>query len=196
LWRPGISAPVWQDFAPAGGLNTKPRLLWVDEGIAPPWMPTFINETADIAAWIVVAKQDRVYAGGVARLPPPEDEQGWARELAALAPHILVRPAGETADPDQYIAMLAAAAGCRIMVDDRLDVPAALEATRLSNDQAAWGVAVRAALEDFAGTMQAGAKSRAACLALPSVEAAPPGWIGKPQARSVLARPASQAAAE
>jgi hypothetical protein len=183
LWRPALSVPVWQDFTPAGGLNTKPRLLWVDEGIAPSWLPDFINQTANIAAWIVVEKQDRAYAGPVAWLRPPEDEQGWARELAALAPHMLLRPAGERADADHYVTLLAAAAGCRLLVDDRLDVPASLGAMRLPNDNVAWNAALRSALDNFAATLEVGAASRAACLALPSVEAAPPGWIGKPATR-------------
>ena len=39
LWRPALSRPVWQDVKKAAGLNTTPRVLWVDEGIAPAWVP-------------------------------------------------------------------------------------------------------------------------------------------------------------
>jgi len=190
LWRPALSAPVWADFTPATGLNTRPRLLWVDEGIAPAWLPGLINATLGVAAWIVVECAHQSLSGEVARLPMPADEQGWARELAALAPHILVRPAGADASPDQYVALLAAAASCHLLVDDRLDVPNSLAPVRLKNDEAAWLAAVQAAVTGFAATLEAGAAARAACLALPSVEAAPPGWVGR------SARPQARAAAE
>jgi GT2 family glycosyltransferase len=189
LWRPALSRPVWADFKPAAGLNTKPRLLWIDEGIAPAWLPELINATSSIAAWIVVERAEQSYDGAVARLRRPEDEQGWARELAALAPHLLVRPAGEAA-ADHYVALLAAAAGCHALADARLDLPEALGARRLPNQADAWREAVRDAVRDFAATMEAGQRARAACLALPAVEDAPPPWAG------LALAPAARTAAE
>jgi hypothetical protein len=178
LWRPALSTPVWADFKPATGLNTKPRLLWFDEGIAPDWLPELIDSTMDVAAWIVVERAGNAYGGEVARLKTPEDEQGFARDFAALAPHVLVRPAGAQAAADHYPALLAAAAGCALLMDDRLDVPAALGARRLPGDLAIWQGAVRDALGDFAATLAAGAAARAACLALPGVEDSVPAWAG------------------
>jgi hypothetical protein len=178
LWRPALSTPVWADFKPATGLNTKPRLLWFDEGIAPDWLPELIDSTMDVAAWIVVERAGNTYGGEVARLKTPEDEQGFARDFAALAPHMLVRPAGAQAAADHYPALLAAAAGCALLVDDRLDMPAALGARRLPGDLAIWQGAVRDALGDFAATLAAGAAARAACLAMPGLEDAVPPWAG------------------
>jgi len=217
LWRPALSRPVWTDLTPASGLNTKPRILWIDEGAAPPWLPDLINETRAVAAWIVVERPGVTYAGDIARIRAPEDEQGWARELAALAPHILVRPTTRD-DLDCYKALLAAAAGCHLLIDSRLDLPPELEPVcsrlqrastatetvnqplierlecdevgavaitssdralgpvRLPNQPGPWRAALLHALADFAGTLEHGRRSRAACLALPSVEAAPPPW--------------------
>jgi hypothetical protein len=176
LWRPALSPSVWRDFTRAAGLNTKPRILWIDENIAPPWMPELINSTTDIAAWIVVERAGSAYAGDVARLTAPEEEQGFASNLAALAPHILVRPAGAQAAADHYAALLGAAAGCHLLVDDRLDMPASLGAKTLPDTLSAWQDAVRQAVTAFSATQAAGQAARAACLALPGVEAAPPGW--------------------
>ncbi len=185
LWRPALSPAVWQDFTPASGLNTKPRLLWIDEGMAPPWFPDLINTTTDIAAWIVVERAGSNYAGDVARLAAPEDEQGFARHFAALAPHVLVRPAGAQAVADHYAALLGAAAGCCLLVDERLDMPASLGAKTLPDALAAWQDAVRQAVTDFAATLAAGQAARAACLALPGVEAMPPDWAGLDRAGSM-----------
>jgi hypothetical protein len=190
LWRPALSRPVWADFMPAAGLNTKPRLLWVDEGIAPAWLPELINATSGIAAWIVVERAEQSYDGAVARLRRPEDEHAWARELAALAPHLLVRPAADAA-ADHTIALLAAASGCHTLADARLDLPESLGARRLPNDPEAWREAIREAVRDFGATMEAGKRSRAACLDLPSVEDAPPPWIAP-----ALLAPAARTAAE
>ncbi len=182
LWRPALSAPVWATLRPASGLNTKPRVLWIDEGLAPAWLPDLINETRSIAAWIVVERPGVHYSGDIARLRAPDDEQGWARELGALAPHILIRPADAVAEADHYPLLLAAAAGCHALVDDRLDAPPSLGATALPNQLDAWRGALTQAIADFAGTYDRGRRARLACLALPSVEAAPPPWAERPTA--------------
>jgi hypothetical protein len=176
LWRPALSGPVWAELHPASGLNTKPRVLWIDEGIEPSWLPDLINETRGAASWIVVERPGVTYSGEIARLRRPADEQGWARELGALAPHILVRPAGDAADADHYCLLIAAAAGCHALVDDRLDMPEALGAAKLPNRMPAWRDALGFAISDFAGTFERGRAARAAALALPTVEAAPPPW--------------------
>ncbi len=180
LCRPALSGPVWAEWRPAAGLNTKPRVLWIDEGIEPAWLPALINETQTIAAWIIMERAGVTYTGDVARLPAPADEQSWARELGALAPHILVRPADIRADADHYHVLLAAAAGCLPLVDQRLDTPPSLGAVALPNRKDAWGLALTAAIADFAGTLARGRLTRAAALALPAVEAAPPPWAESP----------------
>jgi len=180
LWRPALSAPVWATLHPASGLNTKPRVLWIDEGLAPAWLPDLINATRSIAAWIVVERPGVQYSGDIARLRAPDDEQGWARELGALAPHILIRPADAVAEADHYTLLLGAAAGCHALLDDRLDAPPTLGATALPNQLDAWRDALTQAIADFAGTYERGRRARLACLALPGVEAAPPPWAERP----------------
>jgi len=177
LWRPALSRPVWEDFAPAGGLNTNPRVLWVDEGIAPDWLSELIRETAGSLAWVVVERAEQIYAGDLARIKPPVDEQAFRRDLAALAPQILVRPAA-SGYADHYVALLAAAAGCHLLVDDRLDLPESLPAWRLANDPAVWRERLAAAASGVDESLALGAAARQAALALPSVEAAPPAWSG------------------
>ena len=176
LWRPALSAQIWPDFTANTALNTRPRLLWIDEGIAPDWIGDLINETLGTAAWIVVERPGASYAGGVARIAPLSEERGWAQALADIAPQILIRPAGESADADQYFTLMAAAAGCHLLADDRLDLPATLAAVRLTNRLAAWQRAVHHAIKDLPGTLAHGKRARAAALALPFVEAVPPPW--------------------
>jgi hypothetical protein len=176
LWRPAISQRVWEVLKPGTGLNTKPRVLWIDEGIAPVWLTDLINETLGIAAWIVVERPGATYSGAVARIPKQNDEYGWARELAAVGPQILVRPAGADASADHYKMLMAAAAGCHLLVDNRLDIPASLGAVRLPGKLSSWQRSLRNAVSDLTGTLKSGQRTRAATLALPSVESAPPPW--------------------
>ena len=105
LWRPALSSGIWQDFQGVNGLNTKPRVLWVDEGNAPGWFTDFVNATQDIAAWIVVERKGGTYSGAVARLSLPVNEVDWARALAELTPQILVRPADLDASADHTISL-------------------------------------------------------------------------------------------
>ncbi len=176
LWRPALSRAVWYESSLVTRLNTSPRILWIDEGFAPPWLPELINQTSASATWIVVEQAGANYSGATLRMTAPEDEQGWARELCGLAPQILVRPAHWKADADHYPALLAAAAGCACLVDDRLDVPDSLGARRLPNNFFAWQSALQAAIADLPVTLDRGAHARAAALALPSVEDLSPPW--------------------
>ena len=188
LWRPALSRPVWAEFAAVGGLNTNPRVLWIDEGIAPDWLAALIRETSDTLAWIVVERADQIYAGEMSRLKMPPYEQAWARELAALSPQILVRPAQE-GFADHYAALLAAAAGCHLLVDERLDLPETMPAWRLDNDPAIWRARLAAAAQAVAESLALGAAARLAALALPDVDAAPPAWAsaGKTVSRRAAA---------
>ena len=178
LWRPALSRPIWQDVKKGAGLNTNPRVLWIDEGIAPAWLPELINETASKITWIVVERAGGQYAGSITRLRTPGDEYGWARELSALAPHVLIRPVEAKVETDCYTAMLAAAAGSHLLVDQRLDIPESLGATRIPNSFAAWREALlNAVTEGLAGTLARGEMARAMALELPSVEEFPPPWF-------------------
>jgi hypothetical protein len=193
LWRPALSHRVWETLKTGTGLNTKPRILWIDEGIAPPWLADLINETLNIAAWIVVERPGATYSGTVARIPKQSDEYGWARELAAVAPQILVRPAGTDASADHYKMLMAAAAGCHLLVDNRLDIPSSLGAVRLPNKLPAWQRSLHNAISDLTGTLKHGKHTRAAALALPSVESAPPPWAGSmPETTEALVRSAAE----
>jgi hypothetical protein len=178
LWRPALSRPVWTELSIGGGINSRPRILWIDEGFEPGWLPDLINETMSDALWIVVERPGGSYEGAVTRVRPSLTEQGWAAELAGLAPHILVRPADRETEADHYKALMAAAVGCHLLVDDRLDMPDALDTIRLPNRLAAWQRAVRQALADLPHTLERGKQTRDACLALPSIEDAPPAWAG------------------
>jgi hypothetical protein len=185
LWRPALSRHVWQDVKPGAGLNTNPRVLWIDEGIAPAWLPELLNETAGKITWIVVERAGAQYAGSIARLRTPTDEYSWARELSALAPHVLIRPVEAQVETDCYPALLAAAAGSHLLVDQRLDMPESLGVTRVPNSFAAWRAALLGAVtEGLAATLARGKAAQAAALALPSVEELPPPWLeAAPQIR-------------
>jgi hypothetical protein len=176
LWRPALSRPVWAELGIGSGINSRPRILWIDEGIEPSWLPSLINETITDAVWIIVERPGGSYQGAVTRVRPAPTEQSWAAELAGVAPHLLVRPADRHVEADHYKALMAAAVGCHLLVDDRLDIPPSLEAIRLPNRIAAWQRAIKQALADLPVTLQRGKQTRAACLALPSIEEAPPGW--------------------
>jgi hypothetical protein len=178
VWRPSLSARVWQGFETAAGLNSRARILWIDEGIHPAWFYEVITATQGVAAWIVVQRPGVKYAGAVAQVAPPQDETGWAFRLAELGPQIFVRPADEDVSADHYPALIAAASGCSLLVDERLDLPSSLPAVRLSNRMAAWQKAISAAIADLPATLAAGAKTRAAAMGLPSTETMPPPWAG------------------
>ncbi len=176
LWRPALSRPVWAELTIGSGINSRPRILWIDEGFEPSWLPDLVNETMNDALWIVVERPGGTYQGAVTQLRPALTEQAWATELAGVAPHILVRPADRQTEADHYKALMAAAVGCHLMVDDRLDMPDSLGAVRLPNRLSAWQRAIKQALADLPGTLERGKQTREACLALPSIEEAPPGW--------------------
>ncbi|MGE4481058.1 sulfotransferase [Acidocella sp.] len=176
LWRPALSNRYWRDFEAGKGLNTKPRVLWMDEGIAPSWFLELVNETLETVSWIAVERQGGQYAGAVARIAPQDSEQAWAQALAQLGPQIMVRPAASQTHADHYPALLAAAAGCRLLVDNRLDLPASLEALCLPNRKQDWATALQNTVSDLPATLRQGARTRAAALALPTLEAAPPAW--------------------
>ncbi|GLR67507.1 hypothetical protein GCM10010909_21880 [Acidocella aquatica] len=189
LWRPTLSAPIWDSLKIGTGLNTKPRVLWIDEGIAPAWFTDLINETLESLAWIVVEREGAKYGGSVSRIAPQTSEYAWAQALAELAPQILIRPADRETDADHYRILLAAAAGCHLLVDERLDIPPSLGAAGLPNRFAAWQRALKHAVTDLNGTLTRGQAARAAALALPSTESAPPPW-------AETSRPAFASAAE
>lgn len=178
LWQPALSRPVWQDLTIGSGINSRPRIMWVDEGFAPPWLTDLIADSFDDVLWIIVERPGGVYAGNVTRIRPPENEQSWAAELSTLAPHLLVRPVDRDGDAaaDRYISLLAAASGCHLLLDERLDRPDELPAIRLPNRLAAWQRAIRLALEDFQRTLALGAATRTAALSLAAVEEVPPPW--------------------
>jgi hypothetical protein len=177
LWRPALSGPVWAGYAANTTLNTRARVLWVDEGDSPDWWPTLMEAAMSESAWIVVERDGAAtYPGAAARLRRPTDEQGWAAALAEVAPQIMVRPA-QAAVADCALALMAAAAGCLVLVDERLDMPAGLGAVALAPRVQAWAKALSVATGGLADTLARGAKSRAAVLALPRVEAATPGWV-------------------
>jgi len=179
LWRPALSPGLWDSLAFGTGLNTKPRVLWVDEGIAPLWFQDLVRDTLDDAAWIAVARPDAALPGAVARIAMPADEHGWAQALAETAPHIMVRPAGTMSDADHYPALLAAAAGCHILADDRLDLPPELGALRLPNRIVPWQRALQSALQNLTATLAHGKRARMAALAL-AANAPPPPWAEIP----------------
>ena len=177
LWRPALYRPLWESLALGTGINTNPRVLWVDEGVAPDWLVQLMNETKDKIAWIIVERAGQTYTGGsVSTLKPPEHEQGWAQALGTLGPHIMIRPAERDADGDHYPALMAAAAGCVLLVDERWDIPGMLGAVALPNRLNAWQKALRKAIGDLPATLAQGQRTRAACLGLPSVESVPPPW--------------------
>ena len=192
LWRPALSRRFWRNFESGTGLNTNPRVLWIDEGIAPLWMQELIEATLEEISWVIVERPDHPYPKAFARLGAQANEQSWAQALATVGPQIMLRPVASETHHDHYPLLLGAAAGCRLLVDRRLDIPETLGAQALPNRKADWLTALRAAMRDLPGTLRAGAKARAAALALPALEDAPPGWAAPAMAR--LADTAEQAA--
>jgi hypothetical protein len=181
LWRPALSRSVWAELAIGGGINSRPRILWIDEGFEPGWLPDLINETINDVSWVIVERPGGTYKGSVTLVRPALTEQSWATELAGIAPHIMVRPADRQIEADHYKALMAAAVGCQLMVDDRLDIPESLGAIRLPNRLAAWQRAIKQALADLPATLERGKQTREACLALPWIEECPPGWADAPE---------------
>ncbi|GAN80062.1 hypothetical protein [Acidocella aminolytica] len=192
LWRPALSNRYWQDFESGKGLNTKPRILWIDEGISPPWFPELMKETLDIAAWMIVERPGVQYPEAVGRITPPETEQSWLHVLSQVGPQIMLRPMGADTHIDHYHALLAAAAGCRLIVDKRLDIPESLGALRLPNIKQNWSKAVQNAVQNLKETLRQGAQTRAAALALPSLEDEPPAWANVDQSTSLTLASAAE----
>lgn len=180
LWRPALSGHIWQNFQPATGLNTNPRVLWVDEGMEPPWLKELILETTNLVSWMIVGEPGRSYGEGTTTLPRQEVEQGWRDLYAVVGPQILLRPTETNISADCHTVLLAAAAGCRLIVDSRLDTPKELGALSLPCVKQAWESALKSAVDDLKETLQIGAKTRAAALALPTLEQAPPDWATLP----------------
>jgi hypothetical protein len=191
LARPALSRPIWESFKPAIGLNTRPRVLWIDEDNTPPWLLGIINETKDEAAWIVAERPGQQFGGSITRIAPPSHEQRWADECAAVVPHIFIRPAEADLGADHYPTLIAAAAGCRLLLDSRLDTPASLGAQRLPNDPDAWLTTLRQAITNLVDSMERGRHARNAALALPALEDTPPPWSGLPP-RSPALRSAAE----
>ncbi len=177
LWRPALSQIIWQNLPTAMGLNTLPRILWIDENIAPAWWPELMQQTQTTLSWIVITRPGVSYGGAVACLAEPANEQGWAKELSALAPHIFVRPTGDSAESDHYKILMAAAAGCSLLVNERLDMPDTLPAIRLPNRITAWQHAIKLATHNLNATLERGAQTRAAALALAPVEGELAAWL-------------------
>ncbi len=135
-----------------------------------------VNETLDRVSWIVVERQGSQYPGAVARLLPPENELAWAKALATLGPQIMLRPVASETHADHYPTLLAAAAGCRLIIDSRLDLPTSFGALRLPSRKQDWAAALQNAISDLPETLRQGARTRAAALALPTLEAELPAW--------------------
>ena len=176
LCRPALSGSIWQSFKPATGLNTKPRILWIDEGFTPPWFSDLVAETVNLVSWIIVQAPGTAYGEGVTLLSRPVTEQSWADLLSAVAPQILLRPANADIYADCYPVLLAGAAGCRLVIDSRLDALESLKPLRLPDQKQSWVTALTEVVTNLATTLQLGAQTRAAALALPTLEQAPPGW--------------------
>ena len=176
LWRPALRRANWESLTLGTGMNTRPRVLWFDEGDTPSWFAGLVNETAEEVSWIIVEQPGASYEGEVTRLPRHLDEALWARDLAGLAPHVLLRPAGKAALGDCYFTLLAAAAGAHLILDQRLDTPASLPAERLGQAASLWKSRLLCAVKDLRGTLASGKATREAALALPSVEELPTPW--------------------
>lgn len=178
LCRPALYGRLWQGFQPASGLNTKPRILWIDEGFAPSWFQNLMEETQESVLWIIIERPGSTYIQKAVHLAYQQNERGWVELLGAAAPQIMLRPMEADHYCDCYHTLLAAAAGCKLMIDNRLDTPATLEALHLPNEAEAWSTALNNAVDDLATTLRQGARTREVAMALPTLEQAHPGWVG------------------
>jgi hypothetical protein len=164
LWLPTISRDIWQPYRPMTGLNTKIRVLWCDEGLAPPWFIDLVNRTLNSLAWIVVEQPGASYSGSITRLARPQSEAQWAANLAQLSPQIMVRPTGSVTWPDRFLSLTGAAAGCTLYLSEALHLDAAVPALRLPDKPAAWDRAINRAASDLSEVLESGQASRAAVL--------------------------------
>ncbi|EKM98032.1 hypothetical protein, partial [Acidocella sp. MX-AZ02] len=108
LWRPALSRRFWRHFESGTGLNTNPRVLWIDEGIAPLWMQELIEATLEEISWVIVERPDHPYPKAFARLGAQANEQSWAQALATVGPQIMLRPVASETHHDHYPLLLGA----------------------------------------------------------------------------------------
>ncbi len=177
LSRPRLSRRVWDKLRRNTAGHGNVRVLWVDEGTSPSWWTELMSAWADRVSWLVVQREGTLYRGPVARIDPPLDDDGWARELAASAPHILLRPAAGAGWPDRRLSLMAAAAGCALVVEEALDTPAELPAIRVPDRPAAWQKALERLLADPKELFELGARTREALPGIGWLEEHPPAWI-------------------
>ncbi len=178
LWRPRIERALWEDLEIGFGLNTRPRVVWMDDGKTM-WMHDLINETKSDIAWIIIERPGTVYSGSVAKMPNPGDEATWAKSLGTCAPQIFLRPsADDDVLSDCYHTLVMAVAGAHILVDQRLDTPEELKcAVRLNNDYNTWKLALGKAVLDLKSTLEFGKENRNAVLAMPAIEDETAPWL-------------------
>lgn len=183
---PLLSRRVWDGLRRNTTAHSRIRVLWVDEGTSPRWWMDFMTELSGRVSWLVVQRAGTVYRGPIARIDPPATDEGWARELAASAPHVLVRPAAGAGWPDRRLTLMAAAAGCALVLEEGVDTPPALPAIRVPDRPAAWQKALQGLLQDPKELFELGERTREAHAALGWVEDRPPGWL-----LSAVAQPAA-----
>ncbi len=90
----------------------------------------------------------------------PETEAAWANDMVELGPQIMVRPANMEVYADHYPVLLAAAAGCHVLADERLrHSRPAWGRCGCKNRLAAWKEALSGAIADLTGTLERGRQS-------------------------------------
>lgn len=113
LWEPALDPELWQAFK--ANLARQRVVLWVNEGIAVPWLAELIHNTKDHCRWVVASDEEIVVPGDVARIAVPTFEDDWAAMLREMQVSTVVRPTPDTDWLDDHMLLIALAADCRIV---------------------------------------------------------------------------------
>ena len=113
LWEPALDPELWQEFKPNPA--AQPVALWVNEGVAVPWLGDLIRATKDQCRWVVASDEELVVPGDVAKIAVPTFEDDWAVMLRQMQISTLLRPTVGSDWLDDRLLLIALAAGCRIL---------------------------------------------------------------------------------
>ncbi len=112
--QPRLRKSLWLDGHVVAA-TTKPSVMWIDEGTDVPWLPSVIAETKGVVDWIVISAADLPLPGYVAQVKPVVLEEQWLGLFRQFSPRFFIRPTPGSKWRDDYMLMMAAAAGCIVL---------------------------------------------------------------------------------
>ena len=114
LLRPKLRHSIWSERE-AATATTRPSVMWIDEGLDIPWLPTVINATKDTVGWIVISAAELPLPGSVAQAKPVVLEEQWRDMFRQFNPRVLIRPTPGVKWRDDYTLVMGVAAGCSVL---------------------------------------------------------------------------------